>query len=507
MLGACGGGGGSDESQTPNNPGGGQAAACFDSYSASDPGAEPYRTNRGQVIYTENRQGSVSSLDLASLQTGLITNEAEGSRPSSASPSNSGDYIAYVRGGTTGASIASLVVEDVRTGATTDVFTAPGFTLGVVDWSPADGGFSTYTGLVQVLAYGDPFGNIELESLFMGAPSVTWARDESRLAISGQETVAVFTTTPLEKTYELSVDELPNNTDNIEAVSLSPDGNHLLVRTSVVFANRGLNDYVLVNLATGQQNLLLSAVNGSGGIPDFAWSPTGQYLALAVGEGERSVLYMYSLQQATLREVSRTGEQRIDMLWAPGADRLLFVQWEPDQVRNLMLLDDPNATTTRHIDTGKDIPNMAWSPNSRYFAYLAEREEFARELMTGDALADCTIKIADIRAHVPTLGWSPWSPSGQFLLFPLINTESYAVGRPDGTETLSLVDLIFNSDDFDSIDVRWTSESDTLFFVRRMGAAAGHSIHFVEIDSLSTYHIDLASSYGSESVWFRSALE
>jgi WD40 repeat protein len=449
-------------------------ASCFDSYREDDPAAEPFKRNRGQVIFTRRRGEYVYSHNLASGETRQLTDDAV--RMAATVPlslSDTGRYVQYLRE----ERFIGFYFNEVATG----MVSSGNALQGEAYWLPGDVGYMMITPFHLFLVMDNPLADYSPENAIRtdGTPhNVTWSDDGRRVAAQFADRVEIYTTAPLalEREIKPSTAEGEGSSDGVNGAVISPDGKHIVVRM-----NRPEREefvYQLINLDTGSAREVMTSHNIYGGDPDIAWSPSSRFVTLRQYRMYDSYLHIYDVQEQRLSKVEDGEDGGFLYRWAPTADRLLFAGAGSE---GLFLVNDPATARSRRVATADEVDYIAWSPNSRYFVYQAYRAGIGLDRYSDDALAEgCTVEVPSIDGQVT------WSPSGQYLLYRTGDAD-FEVMRPDGSEHMPITGLFTDMPGLPVRSAGWTSESDTVFGVHKdpyttIGEAP---LEFIEIDSLS----------------------
>ena len=201
-----------------------------------------------------------------------------------------------------------------------------------------------------------------------------------------------------------------------DAPRWSPDGKHLAFLSSRAGDENDVNQLWLLPLAGGEAERVTEVKSG---VSEYAWSPDGMRLVLAVSDSD---------------SVAAGGDSRKDRAVPPiVVDRLYFKEDETGYLthkRTHLFLFDLAARKTEQLTTGdNDDLNPVWSPDGKSIAFLSKRgpgadrtnswEIYAVEARPGGE----TRQITRFEGFVNNPGGEggenqiAWSPDGSLIAF------------------------------------------------------------------------------------------
>lgn len=507
LIPACGGGGGGGGTGggtvTPPPP---APAACFSDYDDSNPQWDAFRSNRGQVVYTEDNRRALYLLNLATSQSRLISDQVDDSETGSIAPSTLGTYMGYYSSVASGLGTpGSMSYQDLATASEVRLSPVAGETF----WSPMDGAVVYRAPGMSALALNAPLGMSAF--LTIDYPLfTTWAADDSRVMVSEGSRLDVYTISDLQLEYSLTLADEPVGTDAFEYSysSFSPEGRFLLyvtIRSEQAHWN-------LLELATGaRREVFTTTANVSGAEPPSSWSPSGNFLAIASYDASFSPgLNIYSVSADSVQSVVGGEQDVFEHWWAPGADKLLFTDAEGGNAEDavLKLVAQPADATSEIVSGPGRFEAVLWSPDSRYFAYTLWDANNEGRVFTADADASCYEELAFLNGNgfTSVVTYLGWSPSGQYVLYApgdMQDQLEYTIARPDGSGVTSLNPVIAQTASEVISDYQWTVASDTVFFKRLdAGTLDAKGIDFIEVDSLQLLEVEqLGATRLAQDVW------
>jgi WD40 repeat protein len=491
-CGGGGGGGGSFSSTPPPTP----TVECFADYDQQQARWDAYRSSKGRAVYSGNNGRSVSNVNLASGDIALISDSLPFGT-SSLPFSTSGRYIVLPP-----ERISSPVFDQVEGRVRTELSLVGLSAIGV-SWAPDDSAVLVNNLVGMQIFSGLPSTDVE----YLLAPSfggTAWSPASDLLATVGDGTIVIYTLSPLRVAQTIPLQPgspVPRN------LSFDPTGQYLAYNTSYVpeGGDGYVRDIYVLNLATLESSIIHSTEDVGGFTPEFAWSPSGKFVALvAYDDDNRFSLRRYSLDSGSTQTIAGAEQRITEFQWAPDTDDLLFLRYDSSpETYSLHLVSDPGSAESTQVSLAglESIQSIGWSPDSRYFTYVAWDQSDDNRLYAGDARESCFSEVELLSSD--TSGPYPgatWSPSGQYLLYRAGDGQDveYVVARPDGSGRMSLSPLVLPEGSAERIEgVQWTRVSDTVYF-KKWDTSGGRakSINFVEIDSLSQISVDANGVFG-----------
>ena len=148
--------------------------------------------------------------------------------------------------------------------------------------------------------------------------------------------------------------------------ALSDDERHVLADTSGE-SNPELQGVWRIDLERGSRNRLLR-----GGIG--LWSPDGQQVAFATGEGGVSDIFLSpAAGQNERKELLRTGESKGLNDWSRDGRHLVFISTNPETKSDLWVLPmTPGAAPVPYLRTSFEELQGQVSPDGRWLAYTSD---------------------------------------------------------------------------------------------------------------------------------------
>jgi Tol biopolymer transport system component len=149
---------------------------------------------------------------------------------------------------------------------------------------------------------------------------------------------------------------------------ISPDGKRVAVTNRTADGRIGI---WLLDLERGGRSRLTLAVNDI--IP--LWTPSGERVAFASTRGDSRVCNVYwkaadGSGEATL--LMKGEHPRFPRAWSADGDLLLFVEWNPQSMRDIWLLDMEDGGEPLPIINGEyDEFSPNFSPDGRWLAYVS----------------------------------------------------------------------------------------------------------------------------------------
>jgi dipeptidyl aminopeptidase/acylaminoacyl peptidase len=477
LLEGCGGGGGGDtEIPTPTAP---PTAECFSGYDASSTSYDPYRSNRGQIIYTRDNRDSLYSFNLANSNNVLISGELDYNSPTDISIVRNGEFIAYPW---TGGSSSSYQIQEISTGQIAN----QNLSSNIVVLSPTNNGFVSGYFFASIVK-GAPLG--DWESLQIGMPNdVQWMADGNRVVANYETRIDIYDLDSLTLEHSIGLADAPEDTTRFVLAEGSPKGNRLLL----VSRSSETESYSVLDLETGTLRHILEKPFVSGPNPGYAWSPSGKYLAITEWISGTPILKMYSVEENEYLPISVSTSDIYNSQWAPNRDRFLFVISDHDaDERTLYLLRDPATGQSDSIQRTEEFMHFEWSPDGRFFSYQTYQNLTEYAFYTADVSLGCTRQILAFEQNSAPNLTAEWSPSGQYLLYsryPHDGDPSHHVIRPDESDRFDIGSLL--SDGFPDTDIDkigWASNSDSLYAtkVANDGIPFGKGFDILELETLT----------------------
>ena len=116
--------------------------------------------------------------------------------------------------------------------------------------------------------------------------------------------------------------------------SLSPDGSKLIyVRSQIDWVkNKHRDDYMLLDLATGQAQRMSDWVHEDDSLSAVVWAPDGRAVAFAMeGKGDKnSEIFLYDMKARTATKVTAHRSGVSDLSWSPDGRAIYFRARRPD---------------------------------------------------------------------------------------------------------------------------------------------------------------------------------
>ncbi|RMH98914.1 MAG: peptidase S9 [Calditrichaeota bacterium] len=166
------------------------------------------------------------------------------------------------------------------------------------------------------------------------------------------------------------------------AGSWSPDGKQF----AFVVYRRGNNAIIIVDVNTRKITRRVE-IPGVDAIEDVAWSPDGQYLAVAGTHGGISDLFLYHLNDGKVRRLTDDRYGELQPAWSPDGKRLAFVTDRGPQTDLEKLTYGPMQIALLDVSTGKieRLPlfplgkhiNPQFSPDGKSLYFVANPDGFS----------------------------------------------------------------------------------------------------------------------------------
>jgi tricorn protease len=153
----------------------------------------------------------------------------------------------------------------------------------------------------------------------------------------------------------------------------SPDG----ARIAFLSDRSGEDELYVIDQAGGEPEALTSGGVGMRYAP--AWSPDGERIAFSDKEGK---IYLVTVDSRQIQEIADEARGQVyDYAWSPDSGHLAFSLTDSNFYRSLYIWSVEDQTLRRITDEMFDEHDPAWDPSGDYLYYLSERE-FAPQIST-----------------------------------------------------------------------------------------------------------------------------
>jgi len=234
--------------------------------------------------------------------------------------------------------------------------------------------------------------------------------------------------------------ELPGQTDHFNYFpTWSPDGKRLSYSS---MGREGTGQHVNICNADGSGLVSLTGPGGNGWLS--AWSPDGEQLVFASGQGDTIDAYVADADGTNVRVLNPARRSSPAAFWLPDGKRIGFNRFEDGKFRLRLttLADGAEETVTEGQVRLLFGPN-ALSPDGKRLAAIAQDQQQKRSLHIIDIAAKSDTLVCEFEITNPLFAALPlpaWAPDGRALLVPMQTDKGMGLFRvsEDGTEKARL---------------------------------------------------------------------
>ncbi len=224
----------------------------------------------------------------------------------------------------------------------------------------------------------------------------------------------------------------------------SPDGQ----RFAFVVYSEGINKLAILDVGRAKitDNI---AIPGVASLSCPAWSPDGTGILVSGMVSGISDLYLYNLENGSVRQLTRDFWSNIHPAWSPDGRYIAYATERVNDNGNgkkysfdLVMLDTQNSVISRpEIFPGADNMNPVFSPDGRSLYFVSDasgiRNIYSYDLNTGAVyrLTDCLTGISGITMYAPAISISRMTDLIAYSCFDDTKYLIYSAGAGDFEKT------------------------------------------------------------------------